>query len=1666
MSFEFKDYVKLIQQLTSNATKLEITDSSGFDNINNENATEYLHKLIAPPQKLTEINNDIENVTPRVPSNTCRGLSLTWLKQEELTTNMDDVIMLQFQSIDKYCTFFDIIRIQVTQMENPEKATSFEEFCKKFTTSLSELFAEMEYQGKTLNMFGSINASDIFDWMMIYYSCYWKNDIFQILLTSSDFIRQSNCIMLLFRETNNHGNTIINKVCSTPELFSQFMTVFGRTETWNILLEGNTNFPESRILNNIFNNKDSLQILLPNVEDNDFEIIKNLLLNYRDSNNSNIMHYVFGNFVIANDNQQFLCMISNKIPYLKHLRHECNNNNQYPYHYVSKCINNFHNLVNANLIDCGDILRYDFTYGPLIQYLLNNISDENLTTLIDNNLEGMLFSLIYSDMSEYNNPNLLNNNEYLDKVFNKIIAKLNKLIDNSDHPIDVLLKRVSHVGSIEKYPLVAYLSYFFVNEFILSHKNMPSNTKLYNVLTECISMYPWLLPFKILDPICSEYDISNYAFVTPILCTNTILHTVSINGPKYAILYLESILKSYRIHDFMCTDSNVKFLISIIESCADHPDKNGHNYVLPFFASLCEYQTVTEIPASLTNHTIHTLINYPDFFESALDNINTLFIIKHSILANSPYLSDMIYKCMNVLYNHDKIRFVDRMNLLNLWPIHLVQTNHTDMNILCTTILKDPTCKFSYAVIFGDNVQNMLEYYMTNQAYRPIFKLYIENGHLDKWYDDNYKSVSEMLNKLRPLKLDILKLLLQIPKMELKIYDTDGDDIFSYMYQHVLKQDDSTYYYECISWILNKYEPSEEYKIKLIKNINICERCSTVATNMKYLFLHGFITQRTLGYNEYVNTLVSLICENNTFIESLLDEYLKNTHIDKLLEFLDVDDYILSPILIALVGSSSIHKKYILDVLSIKEIQNHIAKFDEQFVIGIVSKITPENATGYCGYEILEKLFLSKLIHQNTLVLIFDTILTFEAQYCEPIFCNVLNDYNIISMLQENKNIVTNFITKSIENNKNLVFFAKYLVQCENYNELVSYFNNIDEIINKLKDNRDYQNIYFELSLKHNVNITDEMVKNLLLFDNQNTNDLIKKYVKKCIANKTTINNLSLITSKIPDIILLLDNAEDHIQHLNLECLIKLVKSNLITPNLQDCILNHLSENTNDIQKILEHITISSSFIETNVQQIFKMMKLNDNIFENFIVNNISIDKYCDAVDEDDDYLIAFVPHWKLPNDTVKMFINNLASCDFYKKNNRGHYKILHLLMPQFLEHLLKRSDVISLLGESTHIGKAIFKLFIEQFIKNNKYDQLMLLPENIISTVDKTNKNIYMLLLRSRDDFSSLIIETLKTFDKEKLSNILHHKDADGNTLLFYFTKYPNVIDDVINLYIEIFGNTCLRESNDQYETLLMYAIRYNPLTLSTLLKNEFIGSEQNYVYINNGSILSHHLLYINDETEFENLLRWKHLSKNYLEISAQIELYDWLSGDDPIHCKTNVYTPVLALCALKNSTIFKNLLSTDVDKLINCIKLNIGKFSYSFVETIFVYNPESFHYLIGHENFSKIQYNDAFFATYYYLQPASWYFFVTSSLPKHEYTDIPSILESSHIHGIAHYIQTTNEPATTKHDKCTICTIGKNKILFGCHKHMTCVQCAYKTHTCPYCRNTNSNDKLKILD
>jgi hypothetical protein len=184
------------------------------------------------------------------------------------------------------------------------------------------------------------------------------------------------------------------------------------------------------------------------------------------------------------------------------------------------------------------------------------------------------------------------------------------------------------------------------------------------------------------------------------------------------------------------------------------------------------------------------------------------------------------------------------------------------------------------------------------------------------------------------------------------------------------------------------------------------------------------------------------------------------------------------------------------------------------------------------------------------------------------------------------------------------------------------------------------------------------------------------------------------------------------------------------------------------------------------------------------------------------------------------------------------------------------------------------------------------------------------------------------------------------------------------------------------------------------------------------------------------------------------------------------NVNANTLIIIAIKRPDLLKKLLSEkdDITDELNNSFLKIGENNYSVTELTYLYEPDSFHCLLGSKYFNKMKSSFSFFVEHAEVQPASWYHYLQSSEfksgnhPQSEFYKLHSNLRPKYINSVAHYIQTKHEPSKTKSDTCEVCLTGKKKIMFGCHKHLTCVRCSLKMNTCPNCRN--EGDKIKVFD
>jgi hypothetical protein len=730
----------------------------------------------------------------------------------------------------------------------------------------------------------------------------------------------------------------------------------------------------------------------------------------------------------------------------------------------------------------------------------------------------------------------------------------------------------------------------------------------------------------------------------------------------------------------------------------------------------------------------------------------------------------------------------------------------------------------------------------------------------------------------------------------------------------------------------------------------------------------------------------------------------------------------------------------------------------------LLSKISSE----YEIYKIMSKLFekfkliellsepssFSKEIylHAKRYPIIFELLI--NKIYYENVD-HVNNLYVVITPEFSNNYMLLEELCKIVEDSQ---FFCNnfmgLLIKC-NYPELVS-----ERVIQKT------------LSKQHTPSITY----------------IMNEYVKQCVMMNYSIKCSDDIFKVYPSALLSLKDFKDTVSSLSIDTIISILRAEnelkypIITDDQQDYVLNYANttmtrDNFNIVLKNINQIT---PYISNNLDTIIDSARLSSDVLQ-CLVNLSDCPKEIFMVcDDNGDYGLMYVPTSKISMTIAQKFISLLSQSDIIAVNKRGNFKILHFLCDPYIQYILIRSDIQDLFTDKK-IGPIIFDELMETSIEKSFIEILDVFPENVRSMSDFTDSkgnNFYMLLfllLWSQDESQCDLQDVFLTLKQEsKLKDILLHKNYIGENLLFLSVRYTSMFNKMVKLYTEILGPDSLMEADSSNQTLLMYAVRYNPEVINKLLENNNIKKNNNYVYVNTGSVLTHVIQYHpTDDELFGVILNWKNINSNSLDITQQIQIFDW---SETKYTKVNI--SVTLMSCIFSKEIFKIIL----DLPENNITKNMLRFKnkeYDIFETAYLYEPESFQYLCNskylYENFPSKRHKD-FFLSYAKFQPASWFKFVNSNcytiLGNKIFTqnqifslDWPLRPENIKNPEVSKYIQTKNESATSQENTCEICITYKKKIMYECFRHLTCVYCCCKTELCPVCKNDGQN-RIKVFD
>ena len=1695
-SFSFNDYMRLTNQM------IKVANREGYDLVESDQVVSNLFKFKNYDiiNDVTEYNSQTLQQMPRydIP----REITMQWFKQgeTEIEQGYDGMFVgyVLSELTSKQEKLFENVReiALVAESANSALRTEFEEFCKYYCIHVQGLFEEFITSKTTINLNNEINLFALFDWIVLYSASYRSFELFNVIYENTCFpeLFQTNFeqFVELFNRTANTGrnHSIIDVITRNITAVNVIINKFGRLNVWKILLNkselvSNTKCSYFNIFSSyceiLFNSN-----LMPKENDEDYEQILGLILDFRDADGKNIMHLILLSLFsgrnmtstnVANFNQNVKIF-----DHLIQLTYEVDNNGVYPHMFVHP--NNIDFLLNTRLVNISNLVMFSSNkmctlrnpqFAPLLK--------SNIKYLVKNKLEDLInMAICVFDEKSYEIIKMVAKEFYdaqlgTPEITNILIKKINYRIFNQEYPIFAILGCCGIINSLLE----------FANKSPLNIQCVP----VVKAVEDILQQYPFLFNFAIesqkgyyrmtnIDNQSCENiigflaeDQSNHVYILNFLnsikgTTNEFSHT-TMNKILELVLIPTILLAGSNNDIFLEHDGIIILWMTKLFTIFDKMDRDMF-YVKPFFNDKT--------------------------FGKVIESI--MFLLKNDKSINVSMLVSLLDKC----YEYNKK--VTSELIVNSPDWVLWNCVKEDFSNITTKIITDNNYKITDQII--DDEMLLTTLHTLTKYYPDIFSCLLACGYFDDFCTKKSNLVSDACVNYNTSVVFSLMLLKDfdfecIPDLldrAFYFHIHDGENTKAakflelfftnfkyengiYTWTHNRIQVDNIVQTFLKNFVTNAHNRFITIPVKNQSSDSIMSEVSNQCRDItRLIFKKNLITPQLCGPEKYQLVLTTIIEKDETLFYNLNLDY--EQFLTNLNDFYDLDNIVTNQQF----ENSAIFKilcccHFSRYNLKIAELKTFLKTFNDIIFSekNLANEIRADMLCGLIELEIPNIDNIKKILEIRTIV-------------C-PTYKLILKHCLISDILG----------TSSFESRCSLLYKPIFSdVDC--FDELICHFVNITDIdssgtelsdikiherqysYNLMKDLCELAKEYTYMSINlinlimrfgDPLLITDTMITFML--DNDNCKTIhwtAYDYVNLCCSLKLEPLKAECLYKTFPNTLLCMENLEKKLKLVDINTITQLFRFR--PSDKQECeILNYVKNNLTqpDLILALEHITIFSQFMFENMNLILTVVKTNPSVLQRLVnAKNCPPDMLL-TEDSNGDFQLMAIPVSKISADTAKIFIDLLTTSNLTSVNKRGNFKILHFLHDPYIGHILQRKDV-QLLFSNKKIGPIVFKSLMESVINKSLAEIVEVFPENIRTRseyIDPVGNNFYMLLLSLLQECDTLcevsdVINMLKS--EANLKDILLHKNYNGNNLLFLSAHYDNLCAEFIKMYIEIVGLESLMDANNSNETFLMYVIRHNPNLLYGLLNNPDIRRDQNYVYVNTGSILTHAIEYCEDVDTFDSLFKWINISQNPLDNTQQVSIFDWTTRK---HLKINMSVEFMA-CVF-NKDIFKLLLDLSTSNITKNTLL-IGETSYDIFEIAYLYEPESFQYLCGskylYANFPNERHKNFMYANSK-VQPGSWFKFVSSAnynnnlyTPDQQYvldwSIRPQNIKSS---AIARYIQTKNEPSTNKDDKCEVCYVYKKKIMYNCYKHLTCVVCCYKSENCPFCRNTGQ-ERLKIFD
>lgn len=442
-----------------------------------------------------------------------------------------------------------------------------------------------------------------------------------------------------------------------------------------------------------------------------------------------------------------------------------------------------------------------------------------------------------------------------------------------------------------------------------------------------------------------------------------------------------------------------------------------------------------------------------------------------------------------------------------------------------------------------------------------------------------------------------------------------------------------------------------------------------------------------------------------------------------------------------------------------------------------------------------------------------------------------------------------------------------------------------------------------------------------------------------------------------------------------------------------------------------------------------------------------------------------------ITNETIIKSALEVLTIDDLKVNNKlGNPRLMAFLNNSIGYKIITGKDVpYDIKDLETIVNKYGMNIY-HYMMENNDFDKI---PKEAYMLLDHDGRNVVMNMCSSKVDDDLIIDGYRYLISKDKiLSTTLN---SGLNILHFIINKRPQILKKLLN---EI-PTELLASSTTNDETILMYAIKHNVESAEILLKSERITGYHSYINMNSGSILSYCVKYA--PSLLEKILSWKYYTDTLLYVKNRVNNFIILNGDTEDGIQLNI----LQYASIMDANILNRLLKLN-KRIVGVLlreKIKIHDEMFDVLK-LAIYNiPDSVCAILSSElvddnyikeTFNMIGDNPIKIVD---IQPGSWYYLINNSKTEkycifntghqHWYGyNYKQLMTKELIGTVIHYAQHRQELYSNDDNKCNICQMYKRKVIFTKCKHVFCVVCSLRTHTCSLCQTpTSQNEKVVIL-